>query len=126
MSFLEDLDHFPSGDAWWNPDISTTIADGNDTIDDAICIMKEHFQQRSGRSSPFREESKQLWYSAPPHLQIYDEEVVNVFLNLGRTHLSSTFPIFSDFDAKVGTKEELCLAMAAVGALFCTVKGSYK
>ncbi len=73
-----------------------------------------------------KEEPKKSWYSAPPHLQIYDEEVINVFLNLGRIHLSGTFPIFSDFEAKPGTSEELCLAMAAVGALFCNVRGSFK
>ena len=88
--------------------------------------MKDHFQQRSRASSPTREKAEQLWYSRPPRLQIYDEEVINVFLNLGRLHLFSTFPMFSDFEAKSGTKEELCLAMAAVGGLFCTVKGSYK
>ena len=111
-SFLEDLDNFPSGDAWWYPEVPSSLPNGSDKIDDAIGLLRDHFQQRSGVSSPVKEESKQLWYSAPPRLQIYDEDVVNVFLNLGRIHLSSTFPIFSDFEANPGTNEFLCLAMA--------------
>ena len=73
-----------------------------------------------------KEESRRSWYSAPPRLQVYDEEIVNVFLNVARLHLSSTFPVFSNFEARFSTREELCLAMAAVGALFCNMQGSYK
>lgn len=92
-------------------------------------MMRDFFQRRSRAPSPTREEPRQLWhqwYSAPPHLQIYDEEVINILLNLAKTHLSSTFSIFSDFEATLGMKEELCLAMAAVGGLFCTVSDSAK
>lgn len=98
-------------------------------MDVAITMMRDFFQHRSRAPSPTRQESRQLWqqwYSAPPHLQIYDEEVINVLLNLAKTHLSSTFGIFADFKTTPGMKEELCLAMAAVGGLFCTVAESAK
>ena len=89
-------------------------------------MMRDHFQRRSRASSPTRREERQSWYSTPPRLQIYDREVINVLLNLARLHLSSTFQIFSNFEATATTKEELCLAMAAVGALFCGVRGKTK
>jgi len=98
-------------------------------MDVAITMMRDFFQRRSRAPSPTRGEPRQLWnqwYSAPPHLQIYDEEVINILLNLARTHLSSTFAIFSDFEATADNKDELCLAMAAVGGLFCTVSESAK
>ena len=95
-------------------------------METAISMMRDHIQRRSRASSPNREEARQLWYSAPPGLQIYDREVINVLLNLAKSHLSSTFAIFSTFEAITGMKEELCLAMASVGGLFCTVQGSTK
>lgn len=67
---------------------------------------------------------KRLWYSAPPLLQMYDKEVINVLLNLARRHLGTTFRVFADFQATRDTTHELCLAMAAVGGLYSIVKDS--
>ena len=92
----------------------------------AIDLMQSHFQRRSRAPSPTAGEATQMWYSKQPRLQIYDKDIVNVFLNLGRRHLATTFAVFANFEADAGTSEELCLVMAAVGGLFCEVPGSTK
>lgn len=89
-------------------------------------MMKGHLQRRSRASTPCREEQKRSWYSAPPELCIYDEDVMNILLSLSRLHISGTFAIFSDFEANDDTRAELFLAMAAVGALYCTTEGGTK
>ena len=92
--------------------------------DSAFDIMVSHFKRRSGPSSPGRVEPRNWWYSAPPRLQMYSVDMINVLLNLARGHLSPTFAIFSSFEVTATTRIELCLAMAAVGALFSTVEGN--
>ena len=92
----------------------------------AIDLMQSHFQRRSRAPSPTAGEATQMWYSKQPRLQTYDKDIVNVFLNLGRRHLATTFAVFADFEANAETSEELCLVMAAVGGLFCEVPGSTK
>lgn len=93
-------------------------------IDNAVKIMQKHFQRRSRGSSPTLHQPKRSWYSAPPLLQMYDKEVINVLLNVARGHLATVFRIFSDFQATKDTTHELCLAMAAVGGLYSSVEGS--
>jgi hypothetical protein len=94
--------------------------------DRALDMMREHFRQRSRAPSPSRVDTGQQQYSVAPNLAQYDEQIINVFLNLGRNHLADTFPVYASFQAVFITKVELCLAMAAVGALYCTVPGSMK
>ncbi|KEF61798.1 uncharacterized protein A1O9_03368 [Exophiala aquamarina CBS 119918] len=128
-NWLEDVEGFSLENENWSHNPLFAEIDSTSQMDVAITMMRDFFQRRSRAPSPMREEPRQLWnqwYSAPPHLQIYDEEVINILLNLARTHLSSTFAIFSDFEVLPDTKEELCLAMAAVGGLFCTVSESAK
>lgn len=89
--------------------------------------MEEYFQRRSRESSLSGEEpNHRAWFSAPPQLYIYDEEVINILLNLARTHISSSFAIFSDFEVTPETPVELCLAMSAVGGLYCSAEGGTK
>lgn len=64
------------------------------------------------------------WHSARPQLHMYDDEMINALLKVAKTHLSSTFALFADFQATHVTRVELCLAMAAVGALYCTIPDS--
>jgi hypothetical protein len=94
--------------------------------DRALDMMREHFRQRSRAPSPSRVDTGQQQYSAAPNLARYDAQIINVFLNLGRNHLADSFPVFASFQAAFTTKVELFLAMAAVGALYCTVPGSMK
>jgi hypothetical protein len=95
-------------------------------MDRALSMMREHFRVRSRAPSPSRVEAGQQQYSAVPRLQVYDPDIINVLLNIARVHLADPFPIFSTFEAKPGMREELCLAMAAVGGLYCTIPGSTK
>lgn len=48
--------------------------------------------------------------------------MLNVLLNIARRHLATTFELFADFEANSDTSHELCLAMAAIGALFLGVE----
>lgn len=89
-------------------------------------MMKDHLQRRSRASSPSRDEQKRSWYSSPPRLSVYSQDVLNILLNLARTHISSTFSIFSDFQADSDTAVELCLAMCSVGGLYCTAYAGVK
>ena len=95
-------------------------------MDTAVAMMKEHFQRRSRALSPTKIVDSHPWYSVPPRLQIYDESIINIFLNLARNHLADSFSVFAYFEAMPGMRQELCLAMAAVGGLFCSVEGSNK
>ncbi|EXJ67491.1 uncharacterized protein A1O5_09504 [Cladophialophora psammophila CBS 110553] len=96
------------------------------TMQNAISMMREHFQRTSRSASPLTNESNHMWYSSPPRFQVYDRDVLNVFLNLAKVHMASTFKILLPFEAPDGVEEELVAAMAAVGGLFCDVEGSQK
>lgn len=87
-------------------------------IESSLSWIQDHFRQRTRTSSPSTSEAKRLWYSAPPRLQIYDKEMLNVLLNIARRHVATTFKLFANYEAKINTSRELCLAMAAIGALF--------
>ena len=77
-------------------------------------------------SSTAPKDEPHKWFSALPYIDSYDDEVVNVFVNLARVNICSTFKVFSDFVVHGNTPHELYLAMAALGGLFCQVQGSYK
>ncbi|OQV05163.1 Zinc-finger double domain-containing protein [Cladophialophora immunda] len=124
--WLDNLDDAVSGQA--GNDLPKTASFNLESskpshIDQGVAIMVEFFQRRSRASSPTKD-AKRSWYSLPPRLQMYDDEVINVLLNLGRAHVSTTFRIFSNFEATQETSQQLCLAMAAIGALFSTAEGS--
>jgi hypothetical protein len=93
---------------------------------DAIAMMRAHFQTKPGAASLVTSDSQHMWYSAPPRLQMYDKDMINVFLNLAKNHLASTFTFLLPFQAYPGVAEELVIAIAAVGALYCDVDGSHK
>ena len=87
----------------------------------AVGLMHEEMQRRSSSraSSPSREAQQRSWYSAAPNLAVYDDEIINVLLNVARRHIAPTFRIFADFAVTNDTRVELCLAMAALGGLYC-------
>ena len=91
-------------------------------IDSAINWVLEHFRRRSRTSSPTKNDAERSLYSTPPRLHIYDKEVLNVLLKIARRHLAPTFEIFAGYTANNDTSHELCLAMAAIGALFLGVE----
>lgn len=124
---MDDLNEFSVTDDTWPADSSAFHVESDPSMDSAVEMMAEHLQRRSHTQSPqSREEQKRSWYSAPPQLYVYDEDVVNILLNLSRAHISSTFALFSDFEANRDTRVELCLAMAAVGGLYCTAPAGIK
>ncbi|KAI1652744.1 hypothetical protein F4813DRAFT_376963 [Daldinia decipiens] len=125
-NWLDDLNEFSATDDTWPLDSLSFNIDSDPSMDSAIEMMKDHFQRRSRATSPPREEQRRSWYSAPPQLYVYDKDVLNILLNVSKTHITSTFSIFSDFEANHDTRVELCLAMAAVGGLYCTAYGSMK
>jgi hypothetical protein len=92
----------------------------------ALDMMRLHFRLRSRAPSPSRVEMGQQQYSIAPDLARYDPDIINVFLNLARSHLGDAFPLFSSFQATSDTEAELCLATAAIGALYCSISGSIK
>jgi hypothetical protein len=49
---------------------------------------------------------------------MYDSEVMNLLLNIARRNLASTFVLYRNYHAESDTAYPLCLAMAAIGALF--------
>ncbi|KAB5540295.1 hypothetical protein GE09DRAFT_1245326 [Coniochaeta sp. 2T2.1] len=131
-NWLEDLNEFSMSrvyDIW--PQTSTAMVldidlDPSASMDSAIDMMKDQLQRRSRASSPSREAQRWSWYSALPQLDIYDEQIINVLLNVARRQISSTFSIFADFEAGPDTCVELFLAMAAVGGLYCKEPDSTK
>jgi len=56
----------------------------------------------------------------------YDPLVINVFIGIFQTHVVPTFSCFDNFRIGSTTPEEVYLAMAAAGGLYCTVPGSEK
>lgn len=91
---------------------------------DAVTLMKDHFQRKSRAAAPSSGPTQYSWFSAPPQFKSYDNEVINAFLNNAKRHVATTFPVLAPFEATYSTAEEIVLAMAAVGAVFCNVAGS--
>ena len=88
--------------------------------------MQEYFDRKSRAPSPTSSKANVMWYSAPPTLECYDATVVNIFLNISKKYISKTFSIFAEIEITPQTTEHFCLAMAAVGGLFCLVNGSFR
>ncbi|KAJ9603451.1 hypothetical protein H2200_012229 [Cladophialophora chaetospira] len=53
-----------------------------------------------------------------------DRLILDVFIGLFQVHVAPTFPCFKDFRANSSTPEELYLAMAATGGLYCQLPRS--
>lgn len=85
-------------------------------------MIVEYFTRRTGCSTQARKLLQNMSHTPQP--QVYDKEVISILLRIGILHTSSTFSIFSNFEVSKETNLQLCLAMAAVGALFSTAEGS--
>ncbi|KAJ5140746.1 hypothetical protein N7448_004154 [Penicillium atrosanguineum] len=115
-NWLDGLDDFPPMDEIWAISTSDLMDTSNHSVKTALDAMRSHLHTPSEGNSSFPEEEKWRWYSTSPQLNIYDEDVINVLLNLAKRHISASFAIFSDFEAKRGTRTELFLAMAATAS----------
>ncbi|MCJ1471562.1 hypothetical protein MMC13_000202 [Lambiella insularis] len=100
--------------------------DGHPNVQNAMGMVQHYFEQISRPSSPGHEKPKHRWFSEPPRLQIYDEEVMEVFVKIARHHLIQTFPVLADLPLAREPRKEFHLACAAVGGLFCNVPGRFK
>ena len=114
-----------SADETPRPELEAALV-GHQSTRSAMEMMQHYFEQISRPSSPRHEKPKHRWFSAPPRFQIYDEEVINVFVNITKHHLIKTFPILDDFMAAENPRKALHLAYAAVGGLFCNIPGRFK
>ncbi|KAK5689348.1 hypothetical protein LTR97_012912 [Elasticomyces elasticus] len=115
----------------WLPELSFMAMEAEPqlqslAVDSAVERAKpwvlDHLRRRSHPSSPRPREEEKSWYSSPPRLQMYDKEVLNVLLNVARRHLGPTFELFARYEAQNDSESELCLAMAAIGALYLGVE----
>lgn len=70
--------------------------------------------------------TSQRWYSSSPDLSIYDIKVIEIFASLACENLSEIFPVFEGFEVTADAGNELCLAMASVGGLFCQAPDSFR
>ncbi|KAK0811750.1 hypothetical protein LTR75_005206 [Friedmanniomyces endolithicus] len=112
-SWLRELDFFTTEA---EPQLQSLADDS--AIERAKPWILDHFRRRSRPSSPIPRGVDISWYSSPPKLQMYDKEVLNVLLNVARRHLGTTFELYANYEAQGDSEPELCLAMAAVGALY--------
>ena len=134
FNFADDLYDVPSSvasvpgfftDEAPRPELQGALI-GHPSIQNAMEMVQQYFEQISRPSSPGPEKRKHRWFSAPPRFQIYDEEVMTVFINITKHHLVQTFPVLANFSLAEEPRKELHLAYAAVGGLFCNVPGRFK
>ena len=57
---------------------------------------------------------------------LFDRVILNTFIGIAHSHIASLFDCFNGFLVFRNTPEELYLAMAAVGGLYCRQEGSTK
>lgn len=88
-------------------------------------IVRDYFD-RKYPSTPIPNKTSTTEYSAPANIYNHDPDIINVFLNLFNRYIPQTFPIFDGVKVTRLTRPEYCLAVAAVGGLFCSVKGYFE
>ena len=91
----------------------------------AMAMVQYYYGQISQPPSPGKARSRHDWSTAPLKFQVYDEEVMDLFISIARHHMTPVFPILDIFSAGE-PKRELTLAYAAVGGLFCNIPGRFK
>lgn len=114
-----------STDQTLQPEFQLALS-GHHSTQHVMELMQNYFEQNSRPSSPRHDKPKHRWFSAPPRFQIYDEQVMTVFVDIANHHLTKAFPIFADSTAAEDSRKELRLAHAAVGGLFCNIPGRFK
>ncbi|KIW48009.1 uncharacterized protein PV06_00648 [Exophiala oligosperma] len=94
-------------------------------LNNLTAMMQEYFDRKSRPSSPSPARASKVWYSAPPHIEDHNRDIIRVFHNVFRRHIPKTFSLFED-TAITSSKNQpaFTLALAAIGGLFCTTPGS--
>ena len=85
----------------------------------AQCLSRPESPQARSQHESWLANMKRL-DSVPP----FDRVIINVFLGISQRHICEFFECFRDFCIEKDTPEELYLAMAAVGGLYCSQEGS--
>ncbi|KAM3471265.1 hypothetical protein MY5147_005943 [Beauveria neobassiana] len=88
-------------------------------------MVRTYFLRKAQVSSLALDRPNCMWYSKLPTSTVPDAYVVNVFLNIFRRHIPPTFSLFRDMNLSDSPTSSYYMAMAAVGGLFCSVRGSY-
>lgn len=96
----------------------------NDQAHAALATLEEHCKI-SRPPSPHAREDATRWMFRAPSIWNFDRDIINCFLSMFMKHVAPTFTSFSNFKVDNGVTSEKILAMAAVGALFCSTNGSY-
>lgn len=128
-------------DVWWE-DLSTLAASPlelhasligppeyelSDAMRGAVALLDEWRDVCSSTTvTETRSETSQRWYSSLPDLAVYDIQIIEIFASLTSENVAEFFPIFEGFRVNTDAGNELCLAMAAVGGLFCQVPDSFR
>lgn len=94
-------------------------------IQTALDMIQQYQHPTSGTNTPFVPSVPHRWFSDRPSLQLYDSDVVNVFINLATKHIGKAFPVLKVLGTTASMESYLHLAAAAVGGLYCKVHGSY-
>lgn len=90
-----------------------------------VKVIEEYLSKKNSRApSPVVDGNSKKWYAVPPDLTCFDHDVLRIFIGMFRKHIPCTFPVFARAETLRHDRPEYMLAMAAVGALFCTVSGS--
>ncbi|KAK5406889.1 hypothetical protein LTR67_002229 [Exophiala xenobiotica] len=125
-TWFEDANEFNSADAFgiFLPEDTVDVADSS--MLNAVSILRDQLPHCVGGSSSFPHALDGSGDSASPQLSVYDNDVLNILLNVAKRHLSPTFVVFAEFQARSSDRIEVVLAMAAVGSLYSAVPESTK
>ncbi|KAJ4154904.1 hypothetical protein LMH87_000175 [Akanthomyces muscarius] len=88
-------------------------------------LVKDYFLRKARISTLTLDQPECMWYSSQPPRTSPDEFTTNIFLNIFRRHIPPTFALFEELDPSGAANSSYCMAMAAVGGLFCSTQGSY-
>lgn len=66
-----------------------------------------------------------FWMHKNLHADCYDQDIINEFVSIFQSNICQTFPIFHETGSPGRFQKELSLAMAAVGGLFCSIRGAF-
>lgn len=93
--------------------------------------MLDYFKQRALASSSQTLSNSVnsviwAWHANQTNLSDHDPDILNVFLNIFRRNVSCTLPLFQDISTDLSIRADVILAMAAVGGLYCHIRGSFE
>ena len=98
-------------------DFSLSVLDTIPRQQDALDLAKAAF--------PATGEDAIRWLASEPSLKNFDRVIINHFINIFLREVPSTFTSFLGLEISKATNEEEVLAMAAIGGLYSSTRGSH-